>query len=248
MASFPTNAKSWVALVDRSDYPQVAQINEARDEISAIETGYLTGTARLNSSASTLASLSVSGGSTLAALVATNSTLSNLSVSSGSTLAFATVSSNLTVNGLIRSTGQTCCMVYSEVVQDLAHDTWTGVSWDAETFDVGGMHSTASNSSRLIVPTGASGTYLIHAGVRFGANSSESAAMRVRKNDTSDLSVTPLALNTGLGVGLTLLTFAVLDAGDYATVQVYQNSGSTESFGATGDRLQQPQCAAVRLF
>ena len=65
MASFPTSKKTWTALTS-ADYLQSAQVNEARDEITAIEEGYLEGSARLNSSASTLASLSVSGGSTFA--------------------------------------------------------------------------------------------------------------------------------------------------------------------------------------
>ena len=75
MASFPTSVKTWTALVDASDYPEATDLNTVYDEVTAIETGYLTGTAPLNSSASTVASLSVSGKSTFAGDIACTGTI-----------------------------------------------------------------------------------------------------------------------------------------------------------------------------
>ena len=86
MASFPTSVKTWTALVDASDYPEATDLNTVYDEITAIETGYLTGTAPLNSSASTLASLSVSGESSfIGALKAQDMSLVVGSLQLGST-------------------------------------------------------------------------------------------------------------------------------------------------------------------
>lgn len=65
MASFPTSAKSFTLKANGGTI-DASHVNDAQDEITAIEDGYLNGTARLNSSASTLASLSVAGGSTFA--------------------------------------------------------------------------------------------------------------------------------------------------------------------------------------
>jgi hypothetical protein len=65
MAAFPNSVKSF-AIHNAGDTIQQADVNDCQDEIAAIETGYLTGTAQLNSSHSTLATLSVLGGSTLA--------------------------------------------------------------------------------------------------------------------------------------------------------------------------------------
>lgn len=68
MPSFPTAVKSFATVVNGGTI-QAATTNDIQDEISAIETGYLNGTARLNAAASTLTSLSVTGASTLAGTV-----------------------------------------------------------------------------------------------------------------------------------------------------------------------------------
>src|SRR4051812_22831006 len=68
MASFPTAVKSFATVVNGGTI-QAATTNDMQDEISAIETGYLNGTARLNAAASTVASLNVTGASTLSGSV-----------------------------------------------------------------------------------------------------------------------------------------------------------------------------------
>ena len=64
MASFPTSAKTFTSKSAGQTIAS-AHMNDAQDEINAIEVGYLQGSARLNSSHSTMVALSVSGGSTL---------------------------------------------------------------------------------------------------------------------------------------------------------------------------------------
>src|SRR3990167_3440551 len=183
MASFPTSVKNYGAdLIDGTDYPQAAHINDVRAEITAIEGGYLNGTAPLNSSNSTVANLRVTGGSTMSSL-----TLGTLAVSSqfsagASTLAAVTVTSNATIGGLLRVSAQPHCVVRSVVVQDLASEGWTGIVFDTEDLDVGALHSTAANTSRVTVPTGSSGVYLLSASVRFGLQSSGICSIRLLKD------------------------------------------------------------------
>jgi len=66
-ASYPSAVKSFTTK-NTGDTIQASHIDDLQDEVTAIETGLLTGTARLNSSNSTLATLSVTGGSTLLTL------------------------------------------------------------------------------------------------------------------------------------------------------------------------------------
>lgn len=63
MPSFPTSVFA-PSNKSAGQTIQAAHINDAQDEIVAIESGYRTGTAPLNSSGSTVTSLSVAGGST----------------------------------------------------------------------------------------------------------------------------------------------------------------------------------------
>lgn len=83
MPSFPTSV---FAPTNKSagQTIQPAHVNDAQDEIVAIEGGYLNGTARLNSSASTVASLGVTGASTIGGRLVVSS---GLSVAGNSTLA-----------------------------------------------------------------------------------------------------------------------------------------------------------------
>lgn len=78
MATFPGAVKTFTARADGVDANAAADVNERGDEITAIEDGYLNGTARLNSSNSTCANLSVTGKSTLANLQAGGSTFTAL--------------------------------------------------------------------------------------------------------------------------------------------------------------------------
>ena len=75
MPSYPGAVKAFTSR-NSGDVIQPAHVNDLQDEVAAIETGLLNGTAQLNSSNSTLANLSVTGKSTLASLqVSGNSTL-----------------------------------------------------------------------------------------------------------------------------------------------------------------------------
>jgi hypothetical protein len=67
MASFPDAVKSFTTKLDGAgNNINAAHVNDLQDEVTAIESGYLTGTARLQSSAAIVNTLQVNGGSTLA--------------------------------------------------------------------------------------------------------------------------------------------------------------------------------------
>lgn len=54
--------------------------------------------------------------------------------------------------------------------QDPATSTWVALSWDTESFDTDGMHSTVSNNSRLTVPSNGAGLYGVGATIGFLTN------------------------------------------------------------------------------
>jgi len=72
MASYPGAVKSFTTR-NAGDVIQPSHMNDVQDEVNAIESGLLQGTAPLNSSHSTVASLSVSGGSTFTGIAETRS-------------------------------------------------------------------------------------------------------------------------------------------------------------------------------
>jgi hypothetical protein len=60
MASYPTSVKSFTSK-NNGDVIQASHLNDLQDEVNALESGLLNGTAPLNSSNSTVASLAVTG-------------------------------------------------------------------------------------------------------------------------------------------------------------------------------------------
>lgn len=63
MASYPTSPKAFTTK-NTGDVIQAAHVNDLQDEVTAIETGLLTGTANFHSSNSSVANLNVTGKST----------------------------------------------------------------------------------------------------------------------------------------------------------------------------------------
>jgi hypothetical protein len=89
-ASYPTSVKTF-ATRNPGQTIASAHVNDLQDEVNAIESGLLTGTAPLASSNSTVANLSVAGGSTI---------VGGINVGGNSTIAAAlSVTGNSTIGG-----------------------------------------------------------------------------------------------------------------------------------------------------
>ena len=59
--------------------------------------------------------------------------------------------------------GAPMARAYNTASQTLTTGTTTVITFDSERFDVGTLHSTSSNTSRMTIPTGGGGTYLLGA-------------------------------------------------------------------------------------
>lgn len=139
MASYPTSVKSFTTK-NTGDVVQASHINDLQDEVNAIEAGLRNGTAPINAAGSTVTSLVVTGGSTLASLV----------VSGGSTLA------TLQAGGSTFSVRPVepppdAAQVTLAAAFNLANNSTTAITWAEQTYLINSsMHSTASNSDRLV--------------------------------------------------------------------------------------------------
>ena len=120
----------------------------------------------------------------------------------------------------------------------LAHDTWTTIPFDTEadglTFDTDNTHSLTANTGRLTIQT--PGKYLIYALVVFDAHPTGIRGARIMLNDVTNLVQTSLPGSSwGIdGNCLSIMTYFTLRAGEFLTVQAYQNSGgalNTRAFG-----------------
>ena len=134
-------------------------------------------------------------------------------------------SSNLTSQGIVSAPAQPRCILRHGQTQSIADSVWTGLNFDTEDEDIGAMHSTASNSSRIVIAS--TGIHELNASVYFSPNSSGVRGLRFIKNDTTILPgvvfVGGISVG-GVGNGLALTVrhrFATV--GDYACAQVFHS-------------------------
>jgi hypothetical protein len=111
--------------------------------------------------------------------------------------------------------------------------TDTRVAWNAtDDFDTDGFHDPSTNNSRMTVPAGKDGKYLLTATVLWDSNATGARHAWFFKNG-SGLGgfVRNAATAQILAQGLSMI--ANLVAGDYVEVNVFQDSGSNRTLTAS---------------
>lgn len=178
MANFPASVYA-PAVKAAGQTIAAAFFNDPDGEITAIEDGYLNGTARLNSSNSTVANLSVTGGSTFASLSiaggfqSSNSTVIALQVSSNSTFA-------------IRPTmpPPDAALVFLNSTGAVGSSALSTLSFLSQAFVTNSsLHSTTTNPDRLTPQS--TGIYAITAQCSIAGDPSAASIFRLTLFDSS---------------------------------------------------------------
>ena len=122
------------------------------------------------------------------------------------------------------------CGVKKTSDQSINDSTATVISWNSENFDTDTMHDNASNNTRITVPAGKGGYYLLTGSIAFNSNGTGNRVVRFYKNG-SDLRwvATIAAANTG---NFTIVPFSQvfnLSAADYIELYAFQSSGGALS-------------------
>jgi hypothetical protein len=127
------------------------------------------------------------------------------------------------------------CSLYKTAVQSISNDTNTIINWDAEYFDTNSFHDNSVNNSRITIPSGKGGKYLITGQMSFAADSDEQRIARIYKNGVSAGILT--AQRASIAPDSTAASFAWLInlvANDYIELSVYQNGGGSLDFKTDG--------------
>ena len=105
--------------------------------------------------------------------------------------------------------------------------TWTNgeEQWDTDAFHDGGT------GTRITIPTGKGGYYLVNFGVAWDANANNRRVANILKNNTDNLFSVETTSGTTYYPSLYGSYVVSLAAADYLEVQVYQDSGGTISAG-----------------
>jgi len=120
------------------------------------------------------------------------------------------------------------CSLFSTSTTSAGNSTYTAVLFNSENFDTDGFHSTSVNTSRITIPAGLSGKYLVNAFGEWDNNASGYRGLNFFLNGTRIRNnyLTPSAIFPTQQFSCVLN----LAAGDYIEVYVSQDSGSSRTF------------------
>jgi hypothetical protein len=121
------------------------------------------------------------------------------------------------------------------------------INWDAENFDSDGFHDNVTNNSRLTVPTGLGGFYMIFATIQYSSFAATPATTGVKfQKNGADI----FSTRGGTGPipnGCSLMIPFTLAAGDYVTAMGWQNSTGTAAY-STGGGGESCQFGMFKVF
>jgi hypothetical protein len=119
------------------------------------------------------------------------------------------------------------CSVKRSTNKSISTATWTKVDFTAENFDTNGFHDNTTNNTRLTIPSGQGGYYLITWNALFAPNNTGYRAAAITKNNEA-VAGSGVGVTGGIGVGYTPAGNQLvlnLAAADYIEMQVEQTSG-----------------------
>lgn len=111
--------------------------------------------------------------------------------------------------------------------QSISNNTYTLVTFNAETYDTDGFHSTSTNTERMTIPAGLAGYYEVTASVGFDTNTTGRRLLQIRKNGTA-IALTEVSSATSTNYPAFNASIVVnLAVGDYVDFEAYQTSGAS---------------------
>lgn len=109
--------------------------------------------------------------------------------------------------------------------QSIANNTPTLINFQNEIYDVGSLHDTAVNNTRITIPVGGAGLYLIHCMVDFDNNNTGRREVAIYKNGSAMAVSKEFAPDATQDTVLSLSLHDQANQNDYYEVQVFQSSG-----------------------
>lgn len=150
--------------------------------------------------------------------VGTNGQVLTADSATATGLKWATPASGSTFSGVLLDNNAT---------QSIANNTATAITWSLETYDTDAFHSTSSNTSRITIPAGKAGYYMVGGQLPSTSNATSFRIVTIRKNGTDFKRMvwTPNAIEPSVTISVPMS----LAVGDYVELFYTQNSGGSIS-------------------
>ena len=131
------------------------------------------------------------------------------------------------------------CILYNTGSQSISNNTDTKATFDSETLDTDGFHSTSTNTSRITIPTGKAGKYYFFAFGSMTGNATGIRAASLWKNNSAANRFCNFTSggSTAFDTVFNINGLVSLAEGDYVELVVIQTSGtSLNLFGTAQER------------
>ena len=128
------------------------------------------------------------------------------------------------------------CGVKKTADQTLTTSTYTVLSWDSENFDTDTMHNNVTNNTRITIPSGKTGYYLLSGSISFGSNGAGNRIVRAYKNGADFRWLA--AMDAAATGNFTVVSFSQtisLTAADYLEIYAFQSSGGDLNVNADAE-------------
>jgi hypothetical protein len=160
-----------------------------------------------------------------------SSTVSRIGI--GSTGQILTVAAGIPAWSTPAAAGYVGVGLTKSADQSLTNATYTAISWDGEGWDTNSFHDNATNNSRVTIPSGKAGKYLVEITFNFAASGVGSIRLvNLYKNGvgTGDVNFSP---NPTFNAGAVFSKVLDLAVSDYIQAFAYQDSGGALNLKAT---------------
>jgi hypothetical protein len=121
--------------------------------------------------------------------------------------------------------------LFGTTAQSIPNATNTIMTFDSESWDTDGFHSTSSNTSRITIPSGLGGKYLVTMNMAPELNGIGARYMELYKNGSRLIICYGVNATSTAYIGLYSAFVVDLVATDYLEIMVYQDKGSALNFG-----------------
>jgi len=159
--------------------------------------------------------------SRIAMFLADNETITGNWTFSGTVTHSDAVSSTST----FASSGQDATRVYGSGSQSVGNAAFAALTFDSESYDRTAMHSVASNTERITIPTGAGAIYVFSAQATFTADATGFRKLALYKSGVKIAEVKEFSPHATETTVLHLTEQVSAAALDYYEIRAYQSSG-----------------------
>jgi len=259
-ASYPTAVKVFTSR-NSGDVISQAHVNDLQDEANAIESGLLTGIAHaVSPDGDVTRALGTSAkrwlhpsGTAAAPGVAVGATGVGVYSSGANALEFGTAgikAIGIDSTQFIDSPTQPRCVAYHNTTQVVVAGNADALALNSEEIDVSAMHDPVTNNSRVTIPTGGDGLYLVlgQSQANWGSGNTCQADVRIRKNGATNLA-TATVVNSGAAFALVTLhtsTLVALVATDY--IELVGAPATSNCTYGSATVAYATRCSVVKLW